>query len=679
MPFSFLNPWLWLGALAIGAPLWLHLRRKQETNLVRFSALRFLDDQPQPRESPLRLRNLLLFLLRALALLLVVAGFTWPYLRQARAIPIKESRVYIFDNTLSHQANEGFAHDRQRMVSEIAKAPADIQVAVVELTSAPRVLVSFGDNREAALEKLKQLQPSFQRGSYLAAFRQANSLLGNSLGERKRIVFLTDNQENQWNENLNSPPFLREVQVELPKPGRPSLPNLSLAEPRVQRVFLGDKSLVNFTVKLSHSGGAKSANIVLRANEQEIFNRAVDLEKQPGTILLQAQWETEPAAWLRGEVSVEGSPDALPADNRVFFSLAPVTEGKVALLAQSHYLRVALSPEIMRGQWAARVLEPSKLADEVAANQDADVLCLESNFLQSGDARKLVSRYLSNGRGVLLMINRVTPAITGCLRELGFEVEGTSPAEGGPEKIQYVLSNHPVFHPFLSPEYGNLTDIKVSKYFKLRSTQAMPLIFSERGAGLFFQSTKPQGKLFVAAFGLDRDSTSWPVHQTFIPFLDLVLQNARAEDTTPVNFEPGEVNSIQLTAAHSTVREVVLHDGSRELARVAVEQGRAQLRLPDHPGIYALTYDESPRVEKMFCVNPSPKESELVYVDAPEAMKIWRFGNTKEPPSRSAAPGPRLSLAGILQQRLWWWMVVGSLVALLLEAVLAEAVVKARN
>ena len=26
MPFSFLNPWLWLGALALAAPIWLHLR-----------------------------------------------------------------------------------------------------------------------------------------------------------------------------------------------------------------------------------------------------------------------------------------------------------------------------------------------------------------------------------------------------------------------------------------------------------------------------------------------------------------------------------------------------------------------------------------------------------------------------------------------------------------------------
>ena len=75
MPFSFLNPWLLLGALAVAAPLWLHLRRRQETNLLYFSAVRFLDDEPRPRQSPLRIRHILLFLLRALALLLIISAF----------------------------------------------------------------------------------------------------------------------------------------------------------------------------------------------------------------------------------------------------------------------------------------------------------------------------------------------------------------------------------------------------------------------------------------------------------------------------------------------------------------------------------------------------------------------------------------------------------------------------
>jgi hypothetical protein len=666
---AFLNPWFWLGALALAAPIWLHLRRRQETNLLQFSALRFLDDEPVPRQSPFRLRNFLLFLLRTLALLSVIAAFAWPFLRNANTLPIKESRVYILDNTLSHQANDGFSHDRARLLSELSKAGANIQIAVVELAASPRTLVAFGDSRETAREKVGDLAPSYQRGSYLAAFRQANSLLANSLGAEKHIVLLGDNQENQWNETVSTPPFLRNVQVDLPKAATPLLPNLSVAEPRVQRVFLGDKSLVNFTAKLGHIGDIKTANIILRANGQTVFNRPIDLEKQPGSIMLQAQWEADPTLWLRGDVSVEGTPDALAADNRVYFSLPPIVEGKVTLLAQSHYLRIALSPEIMRGQWATRVLDPTKLSDELSANQDAEVLCIESNFLQSGDARKLLWRYLSNGRGVILLVNRVTPAITGCLRELGFEVEGTVNAgKDAPEKFEFILSNHPIFHPFLSPEYGNLMDIKVSKYTRLQSKQAMPLVFSTRGAGLFFQGTKLQGKLFVAAFGMDRESTSWPVHQTFIPFLDLALQTARADDPTPTTFEPGEVTMIQLPR-NSPAREAVLRDESRELTRAPIEQGRAPVHLPDKPGLYTLAFDDSNQIQKVFSVNPPPKESELVFTQAPDAIKAWQINRPAETARISTA---NISQTAILHQRFWWWMVLGGIAALLLETLLAE-------
>src|SRR5580765_7142148 len=194
MPFSFFNPWLLLGALALAAPLWLHLRRRQEKNILRFSALRFLDDEPQPRQSPLRLRNLLLFLLRALALLLVVSAFAWPFLRNKDTMPIEQSRVYVFDNTLSHQAADRFKHDRDSLLSEINKAGPNVQLAIVELASSPRVLVAFSDSREPARERVNSLQPSFERGSYLAAFRTANALLAKSFGVKKRIIFLGDNQ-----------------------------------------------------------------------------------------------------------------------------------------------------------------------------------------------------------------------------------------------------------------------------------------------------------------------------------------------------------------------------------------------------------------------------------------------------------------------------------------------------
>jgi hypothetical protein len=669
---SFLNPWFWLGALALAAPLWLHLHRKQEKNLLPFSTLRFLDDEPEPRASPRRLRDWLLFALRVLALLLVLAAFAWPYLRNVPSVVVKESRVYILDNTLSHQAADGFAQDRDRLLGELAKAGTDVQLAVIELTSQPKAIMSFGDERATGKQKLGELRPSFQRGAYLAAFRLAHSLLQNSLGERKRIVFLSDHQENQWSENLNAPAFMQNVQVDLPRATTAARPNLWLAEPHLQRVFLGDKSIVNFTVKLGHVGDAAAANVVLRANDQVIFDRAVPLTNQPETILLQAQWEAEPALWLRGDVTVQGHPDALAGDNRIFFTLPPLVEGRVALLAQSPYLRSALSPEVMRGQWSMRILDPTGLAAEVESGTDADVLCVESTYLQSADARKLLARYLANNRGVLLLLNRATPGINGCLRELGFEADTTVDlGKAPPEKLQFIVGNHAIFHPFVSPEYGNLLEVGVAKYVRLKSNEAIPLVFSEKGSPLFFQSTRPHGKLFVAAFGLDREHSSWPVHPTFIPFLDLTLQAARAEDATPANCEPGELALIALPPG-AGVRQVVLHEADRELLRAPVDAGVAQVRMPLQPGVFTLTYDDAPAVQKSFSVNPSPKESQLTYVEDPDALKTWCLGATGEAAARVApAPLARLNRAAVLQQHWWWWMLAAAAAMLALEMTLA--------
>jgi hypothetical protein len=352
----------------------------------------------------------------------------------------------------------------------------------------------------------------------------------------------------------------------------------------------------------------------------------------------------------------------------LFFSLAPLTEGRVALLAQSSYLRSALSPDVMRGQWAARILEPTMIANELGTNDDADVLAIESNYLQLADARKLLHRYLDNGHGVLLMVNRLTPAISGYLRELGFAPEPEpATANSTVERIKFVMGNHPIFHPFVSSDYGNLTEVKISKYARLKAPNAVPLVLSDSGNGLFFQSTTARGKLFVAAFGFDRDQTSWPLHQTFIPFLDLALQAARAEDPTPINYEPGAVGLVQLPG-DTKVREVVLRDDLHELSRVPVAQGRAQIAMPLTPGLYGLTYDAGTNVQKVFSINPSPKESQLTYTKAPEAITNWQLSAAPETGKAAAAPSPvRLNVAGIWRQQFWWWLIVFGLLALILE------------
>jgi hypothetical protein len=191
------------------------------------------------------------------------------------------------------------------------------------------------------------------------------------------------------------------------------------------------------------------------------------------------------------------------------------------------------------------------------------------------------------------------------------------------------------------------------------------LIFSEQGNGLMFEAARQQGKLFVVAFALDREHTSWPIHSTFIPFLDLLLQAARAEESTLPELEPGGTWSVQTALPQG---EVVVAGEGRELSRTAIEQGRAIVPLPARPGSYEVRFPGNQRADQVISVNASPKESELVYADAPGALSAWRVDAGKGNGERT--PGVEANLVEVLQQRYWWWMLVAGLLALLGEMVL---------
>jgi len=671
MSIAFLYPLAWLGALAVAAPIWLHLRRRADTNLVRFSAMRFLEDQPRARARPLWPRNWPLLLLRLLALLLLIAAFSWPYLPTHEEVIVRESRVYILDNTLSHQASGGFEKARDEILDEVDGLGIDTQVAVVELTAQPRLLVSFGDSREEATTKLRDLKPSYQRGSYLAAFRTADRLLRQSLGHDRRIVLLGDSQENQWNENRHVPPFLENVEVTLPGVAAPSVPNLGLAEPIVQRLFSGDRAVIECTVRLCHQGDVDEATVVFGANGEDVFQREIQLDGQPESLTLFAQWEADPGQWVRGEIRLEGEPDALSGDDRVVFSLPPVREGRVGLLSQSPFLQTALSPEVMQGRWTTYVPDASNPAGDLEKPSDDDVLCVESQYLETAFARELVLDFLNQGQGVVLVVDRVSAVVSGFLRKLGIETIPEPREAAATSGIRYVFMEHEIFRPFRAADFGNLTEITTERYRRLRMPGALPLVFSDAGDPLLFESEQTKGRLLVFAFSLDRTETNWPLHPTFVPFLDRCLCRVRSAATMETDFQPGET-CVWTIPAGRDITEVVLRKsdgtGDGETVRASAENGQSRFRVPDLPGLYALSYDDDSRIENLLAVNPPPKESFLNYVDSAEVVETWKRDTAEDQPvSKSAGPALELSKPEILRQHIWWWLLLGGLTLLIVE------------
>jgi hypothetical protein len=660
---SLLYPWLLAGLAAIGVPLWLHLRARTGP-AIPFSAVRFLEDQPRPRIRGLKLRDILLFLARAAAVCLLAAAFAWPF-RHLAGPAVTESRVYLLDNTLSRQA-EGAMADRDAIRDAVRGAPAGVQVAVVELTSRARVVSGFGDEREQAAQALQALAPSFQRGSYLEAFRLAEALLAQSLGRERKIVVYGDGQENQWSENESTPPFLRDVQVEVARrPGRAERENLSLGDPLSRRFFLGEESKVELSARLRHPSRGK-ATVVLEADGVRVFREEVALDGKPEVLTLHGEWPADPTRWVRGQVWIENASDALAADDRVYFTVPPVREGRVALLARSPYLRAALSPEIVRGRWAASALDAASDLGAVAEKDLADVLVLEGDYAQSEQVRTLAFRYLNNGRGVLLVAGRTTPLLGGFVRELGFELAGQGEKEEG---LRFVAGDHPVFKPFAGGELGDLAEPRVFRHLRLRPLQGVPLAFGESGDGLVFEGGATRGRLLVLPFALDRTQTDWPLRASFIPFLDLALQHVRAEARVETSAEPGPPVLHELPTGREVLEVVLSDESGRPVGRAPVgEDRRARLPGPERPGFYALTYDGAREPEVVLAVNPSTKESVLRYVADPAALRAW----VVPPASRASEPVAvaltRASSRAALEQRWWWWLLWAAALALVVES-----------
>jgi hypothetical protein len=183
---------------------------------------------------------------------------------------------------------------------------------------------------------------------------------------------------------------------------------------------------------------------------------------------------------------------------------------------------------------------------------------------------------------------------------------------------------------------------------------------------LFFESTKYPGKLFICAFGIDREQTSWPVHPTFVPFLDLALQAARPQEPVRTSFEPGEAATIAIPLDSDAQTVSILGKGG-ELSDAKVINGHARLRLPDEPGVFSLVLGQGGQPWQFVTVNPAAQESELLYVSSLKPLLEWSVTGSVHHPPQAVESLPDFGYSNTLAQPVWWWMLMLGLMALVLE------------
>jgi hypothetical protein len=225
---------------------------------------------------------------------------------------------------------------------------------------------------------------------------------------------------------------------------------------------------------------------------------------------------------------------------------------------------------------------------------------------------------------------------------------------------------HPIFAAFADPRFSDFTKIHFWKYTRLDAAQipnSRVLARFDSGDPALLEVTLGQGRVLVLTSGWQPQSSQLAVSSKFVPLLYSVLETSGVPVPVPAQYWAGDRVPLDSLVGASPAGAVIRLPGGSQVTVAAGETNFTQTAVP---GVYTVT---SSRGAKKFVVNLDPAESRTATLPFDE---LERLGV----PTRDLLGSEAQVLAKQVQlqnaeienrQKLWRWVIVGTLLVLLLE------------
>ncbi len=209
---SFLNPLLLLGILGVGLPILAHLINRQQVQRTEWAAMQFLNRSVRVRSRQMRLRDILLLLMRCLAVLMLVLALARPSTNStsgAWLLGEEQAGVIIaIDASFSMAHSDGNATRFERAIEQVGVISEHIRpgdpVSLVLLGGEHRVIlrsVAYDPRRFA--EVLAEQQPTPEPMDLENVPKQLSALVEDMAAIHKEVFIITDTQMQSWHNAAN--------------------------------------------------------------------------------------------------------------------------------------------------------------------------------------------------------------------------------------------------------------------------------------------------------------------------------------------------------------------------------------------------------------------------------------------------------------------------------------------
>lgn len=309
----FFNPWMLLGGLAVASPILIHLLNKRRFKIVEWAAMDFLFQAEKKNKRRVQIENMVLLLLRCLAMLLVALMFARPFLPSgivdAFAQTQQLERILLIDDSLSQRVLTDSVPSLQKTKESVkdllrgfASSNESEDWVSVWLTSDPNQrLIDYKPLTESSLPEILQTIDQIEFTDGVADYSSSLGELDRYLqGQREnvgRAVYLfSDLRQRDWkplaNQDAETTPLNlaksvgeRSVGTFVIDTGGQRDQNLAITSIRPDGLLVSDKT-ISFLVDVTNFGSAT-------VNELSVLFQVNDSQAEYETIASLSPGETE--------------------------------------------------------------------------------------------------------------------------------------------------------------------------------------------------------------------------------------------------------------------------------------------------------------------------------------------------------------------------------------------------
>lgn len=611
---TFGNPIFLWGLLAVPLPVILHLFFRRRKAKAVFSTLQFFRPRKRDLAHRRRLRELLLLLIRTLALLcLVLALARTLFQRLPAGFAARTSAVLVVDDTLSMDRRVGSGAAAFDVALQKAEEVLDTLAegdgaALVFLSGRPGLALTR--KRQLVRQRLQEARVTAATGSYSAALKQAASLLTADGSPNREIFVLSDFQRNQA---PTKPVDLGRVKglrlYFLPVSGPAENLSLDALKLSARPQMVGKRLVIPYAVR---NTGETDRDTEVSLDVGGDVRATVTLAVPAGE-KVEGRFETVPdrAGFLNGAVRLTDR--HLTLDNSRVFSVN-VCENICALLLESdllsrvrpfHFLRLAVDPSegeavngIQTEQGFAQELTPKEL-------ERFHVVILANPQPLSAQTASQLTRYMSNGGTVLVFAGPDVSAETFA----AFPDPRLQGLFGAKQQAEF--SGLTYKGPLASLNALLQMDLlKGQRVHELKPSPSATVLAESRGRILLAEEKVGSGSLIASALSCRRDTSNWPELKSFPIALIHLLTYAAHDPQQNAGVSCG--SRVTFSALAPADKQLALRHSDGTPFEIPIEKGEAVFADTWQPGV--LTAERaSPRC---VALNPVPAESDLASLAA---------------------------------------------------------------